>query len=59
MKVVIAIAVCVVVDDGGDPSPQVVPNRNPLDDLMDRMQQEMRDGRGSVKWGESSGTKVA
>ena len=49
----------VVIDDDGDRSRQAVPCRNPLDDLVERMRREMRNGRGSVRWRETRGAKVA
>ena len=58
MKVLIVAAVCVVVDDDGDPAGATVPNGNPLDDLIDRMRREMQHGRDSVRWREPDGPKV-
>jgi hypothetical protein len=56
----IAAAVYVVViDDDGDRSGQAAPCRKPLDDLVERMRREIRHGRGSVRWRETSGAKVA
>ncbi len=58
MRVVIAVAVCVVID-GGDESPQPAPCRRPLDDLAEQMRREMHHGRDSVKRREIDGAQVA
>ena len=59
MKTMIAVMVCVVVDDEQDEAGQVLPERNPLDDLVQRMRREMQYGRDTVKWGDVHGSNVA
>jgi len=59
VKVMIAVAVCVVIDDDRDPSKVAAVCRNPLDDLIARMRREMRCGRDLVKWRKPDGAKVA
>lgn len=59
MKVLIAVTVCVVVDDDGDPLQVAAPYGNPLDDLLARVRREMQHGRDSVRWREPDGTKVS
>lgn len=59
MKVLIAVTVCVVVHDDGDPRKVAAACGNPLEDLIARMRREMQHGRDSVQWGESDGTKVS
>jgi len=59
LKVTIAVAVCVVIDDDGDETQQAVPCRKPLDDLLQRMRREMQHGRDSVNWRAFDGAEVA
>jgi len=59
VRVMIAVAVCVVIDDDRDPSRVAAVCRNPLDDLIARMRREMQHGRDSVKWRKPDGAKVA
>ena len=59
MKVLIAVTMCVVVDDDGDRPDVAAACNNPLDDLIARMRREMQHGRDSVQWGEPDGAKVA
>jgi len=59
VKVLIAVTVCVVVDDDGDRPKVAAACGNPLDDLLARMRREMQHGRDSVRWREPDGAKVA
>jgi len=59
VRVTIAVAVCVVIHDDRDPLGQAVACRNPLDDLIERLRQEMQHGRGSIEWREPYGAQVA
>jgi len=59
VKVMIAVTVCVVIDDDRDPPRVAAVCRNPLDDLIARMRREMQHGRDSVKWRKPDGAKVA
>jgi hypothetical protein len=59
MKTIIAAMVCVVIDDEQDEAGQVLPCRNPLDDLTQRMRREMQSGRDTVKWGDVYESNVA
>ncbi|MBN1912042.1 MAG: hypothetical protein JW818_20135 [Pirellulales bacterium] len=58
MKVLIAVTVCVVIDDDGN-RPSMAARSNPLDDLIARMRREMQHGRDSVRWSKPDGAKVA
>ena len=59
MRVMIAVTVCVVIDDDRGQSRHAVACRNPLEDLAQRMRREIQHGRGSVRWRETDGAKVA
>ena len=59
MRVIIAVTVCIVIDDDRDPLKQAVHCQNPLDDLVERLRREMQHGRDSVKWRKPDGAKVA
>ena len=61
MKTMIAVFACVAVveDDERDGTGQVLPSRNPLDDLIERMRREMHQGYDNVNWGDADGPKVA
>jgi len=59
MRVMIAVVICVLIDDDRDPPKQAVAYRNPLDDLVQRMRREMQHGRNSATERTVDGAKVA
>ena len=59
MKTIIAAMVCVVIDDEQDEAGQVLPCRNPLDDLIKRIRRERQYADDTVKWRDFDGQNVA
>ena len=59
MRVLVAVTVCVVIDDDRDQLRQAVSCRNPQDDLLRRLRREMKQGRDSGNWRTPDGAKVA
>ena len=59
MKKMFAAIVCVVIDDEQDEAGQVLPSRNPLDDLVERIRRRGQYADDTVSWRDADGQKVA